>query len=58
MQMCTWSIYGHDSTPAAMADDKANVVILQKSRDEVWVETLARANVVAMGAANFTCEAP
>ena len=50
MQMCTWSIYGHISTPAAMADEKGNVVVIKSTRDEVWVETLARANVVAMGA--------
>ncbi|HGG05263.1 MAG TPA: DUF917 domain-containing protein [Aliiroseovarius sp.] len=58
MQMCTWSIYGHTSTPSAMADEKGNIVIIAKTRDEVWVETLARANVVAMGAAAAIAMAP
>ncbi len=58
MQMCTWSIYGHCSTPAAMADEKGNVVIIKSTRSEVWVETLARANVVAMGAAAGIAMAP
>jgi hypothetical protein len=34
-----------------MADEKGNIVIIKNTRNEVWVETLARANVVAMGAA-------
>jgi len=58
MRMCTWSVYGHTSTPSAMADEKGNVVILAKTRDEVWVETPARANVVAMGAAAAVAMAP
>lgn len=58
MQMSTWSIYGHTSTPAAMADEKGNIVIFKKTRDEVWVEILARATVVAMGAAAGLAEAP
>jgi len=58
MQMCTWSIYGHKTTPSAMVDDKDNVVIIRNSRDEVWVETLARATVVAMGAAAGLAMAP
>ena len=58
MQMCTWSIYGHRSTPSAMADEKGNIVIIKNTRNEVWVETLARANVVAMGAAAGIAMAP
>ncbi len=58
MQMCTWSIYGHKSAPAAMADEKGNIVILKSTRDEFWVEILARANVVAMGAAAAIAQAP
>lgn len=58
MQMCTWSIYGHKSTPAAMADEKDNVVVFRHTRDEFWVETLARASVVAMGAAAAIAMAP
>ncbi|WP_424981522.1 DUF917 domain-containing protein [Maritalea sp. S77] len=58
MQMCTWSIYGHKSTPAAMADEKDNVVVIRNTRDEVWVETIARATVVSMGAAAAIAMAP
>jgi DUF917 family protein len=58
MQMCTWSIYGHVSAPSAMADEKGNIVIIKSIRNEVWVETLARANVVAMGAAAGIAMAP
>jgi len=58
MQMTTWSIYGHQSTPSAMVDDKGNVVVLRKTFDEYWVETLARAAVVAMGAAAGLATAP
>lgn len=58
MQMCTWSIYGHKSTPAAMADEKDNVVVIRNTRDEFWVETIARATVVSMGAAAAIAMAP
>lgn len=58
MQMCTWSIYGHKTTPAAMADEKNNIVVLRNTRDEVTVERLARATVVAMGAAAGLAMAP
>ena len=46
MQMCTWSIYGHKSTPAAMADEKGSIVIFRDTPTEVWLERLARATVV------------
>lgn len=58
MQMCTWSIYGHTTTPAAMVDEKGNVVVLRHALDERWVETLARSVVVAMGAAAGLAMAP
>lgn len=58
MQMTTWSIYGHTSTPSAMVDDKGNVVVIRDTVDEYWVETLARATVVAMGAAAGLASAP
>ena len=51
MQMCTWSIYGHKSSPSAMADEKGNVVVFRHTASEIWLERLARASVVAMGAA-------
>lgn len=58
MQMCTWSIYGHRSTPAAMADEKGSIVVIRNTPDEVWVERIARSNVVAMGAAAGIAMAP
>lgn len=58
MQMTTWSIYGHNSAPAAMVDEKNNVVVLRNTHDEFWLETLARATVVAMGAAAGLATAP
>jgi len=58
MQMCTWSIYGHPMAPAAMVDDKNNVLIIRHTASEIWVERLARAAVVAMGAAAGLASAP
>jgi len=58
MQMTTWSIYGHVSTPATMVDDKGNTVVFRRTESEVWLETLARAAVVAMGAAAGLASAP
>lgn len=51
MQMCTWSIYGHREAPAAMADEKGSVVIIRDTPDDIWLERIARAVVVTMGAA-------
>ena len=58
MQMTTWSIYGHTSVPAAMVDDKGNTVVFRRTESELWLETLARAAVVAMGAAAGLASAP
>lgn len=58
MQMTTWSIYGHTSSPSAMVDEKGNVVVIRNTASEVWLETLARATVVAMGAAAGLATAP
>lgn len=51
MQMCTWSIYGHREAPAAMADEKGSIVVIRDTPDDVWLERIARAVVVTMGAA-------
>jgi len=58
MQMTTFSIYGHLSTPAALADERGNVVIFQKAVSEVWFERLARSAVVTMGGTAIGVEAP
>lgn len=58
MQMITWSIYGQRSTPAAMADEKGNIVVFRNTPNDKWVEDLARASVVVMGAAAGLAQAP
>ena len=58
MQMCTWSIYGHKSTPAAMADEKGSIVIFRDTPSEIWLERLARSTVVEFGAAGAIAMAP
>ncbi len=58
MQMTTFSIYGHASTPAAVADERGNVVLFAHTASEVWFERLARTAVVAMGGTALGVEAP
>lgn len=58
MQMTTISIYGHRSTPAAIADEHGNVVLVQHAASEVWFERLARSTVVTMGGTAMGAEAP
>ena len=58
MQMTTFSIYGHSSTPAAIADERGNVVLFRKVASELWFERLARAAVVSMGGTATGAEAP
>ena len=38
MQMCTWSIYGHKSAPAAMADEKGNILVAITQNNEIWID--------------------
>jgi hypothetical protein len=58
MQMTTFSIYGHRSTPAAIADDKGNIVIVDNATSELWYERLARNAVITMGGTAIGAEAP
>lgn len=58
MQMTTYSIYGHRSTPSAMCDPHGNVVIFDHAITELWHERMARACVVAQGGASTLCSAP
>ncbi len=58
MQMTTTSIYGHRSTPAALTDERGNIVMFQHAVSEVWYERLARACVVIMGGSATGAEAP
>jgi DUF917 family protein len=58
MQMTTFSIYGHHSTPATLADERGNVVLFRHVASEAWYEKLARTAVVAMGGTAMGAEAP
>lgn len=58
MQMCTYFIYGHEPSPAALADEKGNTVVLQNVLDMYWLERLARTVAVDMGAAAGYADAP
>ena len=50
VQMCTFFIYGAKPSPAAIADEKGNVVVYRNVIDMYWLERLARHTTVDMGA--------
>lgn len=58
MQMTTFSIYGHSSTPSVMCDLHGNAVIFSHAVSEVWHERMARALVVAQGGGAMLATAP
>jgi DUF917 family protein len=58
MQMTTFSIYGHRSIPASLADERGNIVLFRDVASEEWFERLTRASVVAMGGTAVGAEAP
>jgi DUF917 family protein len=58
MDMTTYSIYGHRSAPAALADDKGNIVLVRQTVAEKWVERLGRAAVIVMGGTAGSASAP
>ena len=58
MQMTTFSIYGHNSTPSAMCDPHGNVVILDHAISELFHERMARACMVAQGGSSTLALAP
>ena len=58
MQMTTWAIYGHRSTPSAMCDPHGNIVIFEHAISELWHERMARACVVSQGGASTLAAAP
>jgi DUF917 family protein len=49
LQMDTFNIGGVETTPAALADEKGNVLILARTQDPLWTERLGRVATVAMG---------
>jgi DUF917 family protein len=58
VQMTTFFIYGAKPSPAAIADDKGNVVVFRHVKDMYWLERFARDTSVAMGAAAGLAIAP
>lgn len=50
LQMITYLIYGGSPAPAALADEKGNTVVLPTVVDARWLERLARAVTIEMGA--------
>ncbi len=58
MQMTTFSIYGHSSTPAVISDEHGNLVLFRHTISEQWFERLARSAVVTMGGTAMGTEAP
>lgn len=58
VQMTTFFIYGQKPEPAAIADDKGNVVVFREIKDMFWLERLARNAAVEMGAAAGMCTSP
>jgi len=58
VQMTTFFIYGAKASPAAIADDKGNVVVFCDVVDMYWLERFARDTSVAMGAAAGLAIAP
>jgi DUF917 family protein len=49
VQMVTATIYGIPATPMALADEKGNVVLLDRTVDNRWTERFARSITVDMG---------
>ncbi len=58
MQMSTYSIYGHRSTPSVLCDLHGNVVIFDHAISEKWHERMARACVISQGGASTLASAP
>lgn len=58
IQMSTFMIYGAPTAPAAVADEKGNIVVYSQVKDMYWLETLARGTTVQMGAAAGFALAP
>ncbi|POF29106.1 DUF917 domain-containing protein [Roseibium marinum] len=58
MQMTAYSIYGHQSTPSAMADPHGNIVIFDHAVTEIFHERMARAVVVSQGGSSTLALAP
>jgi DUF917 family protein len=58
VQMTTFMIYGAPTQPAAIADEKGNVVVFRNIINMFWLERFARDAAVAMGAGAGLASAP
>lgn len=58
VQMTTFFIYGAAPSPAAISDEKENVIIFRDVQDMYWLERFARDAAVAMGGAAGLAIAP
>lgn len=58
VQMTTFSIYGAQASPAAITDDKGNVVVFHHVIDMSWLEKFARNISVNMGGGGGLAMAP
>lgn len=58
VQMTSFFIYGAKASPAAIADDKGNVVVFKDMVDMFWLEKFARDTAVGMGAGAGLATAP
>jgi uncharacterized protein len=58
VQMTTFFIYGAKPAPAAIADEKGNVVVFREMVDMFWLERFARHVAVDMGAGAGFAVAP
>jgi DUF917 family protein len=58
MQMTTYSIYGHRSTPSVMCDLHGNTVFFDHAVSEIFHEKMARAVCVVQGGASTLAGAP
>jgi DUF917 family protein len=58
LQMNTFLIAGLPCTPAALADDKGNIVVVPHAVSPLWLERIARAATVAVGCSAAFATAP
>ncbi|MDG2114626.1 MAG: DUF917 domain-containing protein [Actinomycetota bacterium] len=49
LQMITYLIYGASPSPAAIADERGNQVVIADVEDSKWLERIARAATIEMG---------
>jgi DUF917 family protein len=54
----SFAVMGYRPDPLALADIRANAVIIAEAADWLWVERISRAISVSLGSRSFTCKAP